>query len=78
MTPQQVLMWCSSLLKQFSAQIRAAEKTYYIEIPNDLSELIKRKNAKGKHNFDHRNLLKQVVRQQAPVDPFLDSGINDD
>ena len=44
MTLQQVLMWCHSLLKDFSLQIRAAEKTYYLELQNDLLELIRRKN----------------------------------
>ena len=36
MTPQQALMWHSSLLNQFWLQIRASDKTYYIEIQNDL------------------------------------------
>ncbi len=44
MTPQQVLMWCNSLLKDFSLQIRAAEKTYYLEFQNGLLELIQSKN----------------------------------
>ncbi|MFM7989208.1 MAG: hypothetical protein ACKPKO_58830, partial [Candidatus Fonsibacter sp.] len=30
MTPQQVLMWCNSLLKDFSLQIRADKETYYL------------------------------------------------
>ena len=78
MASQQVLMWCKSLLTQLSPQIRASEKTYYLEIQNDLSELLKRKSANGKQFFDHWNLLKLVLRQQAHVDPFLDGGINDD
>ena len=36
MTPQQVLMWRNSLLKDFSLQIRAAEETYYLEFQNGL------------------------------------------
>ncbi|MFM7984665.1 MAG: hypothetical protein ACKPKO_35610, partial [Candidatus Fonsibacter sp.] len=44
MTPQQVLMWCNSLLKDFSLQIRADKETYYLELQNDLLALIKRKN----------------------------------
>ena len=36
MTPQQVLMWCNSLLKDFSLQIRADKETYYLELQNDL------------------------------------------
>ena len=78
MTPQQVLMWRNSLLEEFSLQIRASEKTYYLEIHSDILELAKRNNAKGKRCFDGRNRLKHVVRQQAPMGPFLESGINDD
>ena len=48
MTPQQVLMWCNSLLKDFSLQIRASKETYYLELQNDLLALIKRKNNIGK------------------------------
>ncbi len=62
-------MWCNSLIKQFSLQILASDKAYSVDIPSDLFELIKRNSAKG---------LKQVIRQQAPVDPFLHSEINDD
>ena len=31
MTPQQVLMWCNSLLKDFMLLIRAGQETYYLE-----------------------------------------------
>ena len=55
----------------FSLQIRAAEKTYYIEFQNGLLELIKRKNKTGKIYFDERNLLKQDVPHQQD-DPFID------
>ena len=75
MTPQQVLMWCNSLLKDFSIQIRAAEKTYYLETQNDILELVKRKNKNGKIYFDGKNLLKQVAPQQQQEereDPFID------
>ena len=76
MTPQQVLMWCNSLLKDFSIQIRAAEKTYYLETQNDILELVKRKNKNGKIYFDGKNLLKQVAPQQQQQeereDPFID------
>ena len=71
MTPQQVLMSCNSQLKQLTLQIRASQNTYYLEVRNDLLQLVKRNSAKGGNN-----LRKQVVIQQAPVDPFLDSGIN--
>ncbi|MFM7983830.1 MAG: hypothetical protein ACKPKO_31345 [Candidatus Fonsibacter sp.] len=36
MTPQQVLMWCNSLLKDFSMQIKADKETYYLELQNDI------------------------------------------
>ena len=48
MTPQQVLMWCNSLLKDFSLQIRADKETYYLELQNDLLTLTERKNKIGK------------------------------
>ena len=54
MTPQQVLMWCNSLLKDFSLQIRADKETYYLELQNDLLALIKRKNGIGKIYFDEK------------------------
>jgi stalled ribosome alternative rescue factor ArfA len=44
MTPQQILMWVNSLLKPFSLQIKAGEKTYQLELQNDLMSLIQRKN----------------------------------
>jgi hypothetical protein len=72
MTNQQVLMWCNSLLKQFSLQIRASDRTYHL----DLLGLIKCKNAEGKLFFDHMSLVTQVVRLQAPVDSFLECGVN--
>ena len=71
MTPQQVLMWCNSLLKDFSLQIRAGKETYYLEFQNDLFALIKRKNDIGKIYFDRDNLLKQVALNQQD-DLFID------
>jgi hypothetical protein len=71
MTPQQVLMWCNSLLKDFSLQIRADKDTYYLEFQNDLFALIKRKNNIGKIYFDRGNLLKQVALNQQD-DLFID------
>ena len=71
MTPQQVLMWCDSLLKDFSLQIRAAEKTYHLEFQNGLLEIIKRKNKTGKIYFDEKNLLKQDAPRQQD-DPFIE------
>ncbi|MFM7979061.1 MAG: hypothetical protein ACKPKO_07055 [Candidatus Fonsibacter sp.] len=64
MTPQQVLMWCNSLLKDFSLQIRADKETYYLELQNDLLALIKRKNRIGEIYFDEQNLLKQGAPHQ--------------
>ena len=63
MTPQQVLMWCNSLLEDFSLQIRADKETYFLELQNDLLELIKRKNGIGKIYFDEKDLLKQGASQ---------------
>jgi len=71
MTPQQVLMWCNSLLKDFSLQIRADKETYYLELQNDLLTLIKRKNNIGKIYYDRDNLLKQVALNQQE-DLFID------
>ena len=71
MTPQQVLMWCNSLLNDFSLQIRADKETYYLELQNDLLTLIKRKNNIGKIYYDRDNLLKQVGLNQQ-YDLFID------
>jgi len=71
MTPQQVLMWCNSLLKDFSLQIRADKETYYLEFQNDLFALIERKNKIGKIYFDKDNLLKQGAPNQQD-DLFVD------
>ena len=64
MTPQQILMWANSLLKPFSLQIRAGEKTYQLEIQNELMSLTTRKNKNGWIYRDGRNLLNQKVRKQ--------------
>ena len=74
MTPQQILMWANSLLKPFSLQIRAGEKTYQLEIQNELMSLITRKNKNGRIYKDGRNLLNQKVRTQIAEeeDLFLD------
>ena len=73
MTPQQILMWANSLLKQFSLQIKAGEKTYQLELQNDLMSLIQRKNKNGKIYNDGRNLLnQQVPKKRVEEDPFLD------
>ena len=64
-------MWCNSLLKDFSLQIRADKETYYLELQNDLLALIKRKNNIGKIYYDRDNLLKQVALNQQD-DLFID------
>jgi hypothetical protein len=70
MSPQQVLMWCNSLLKQFSVQVRAEKHGgYFLELQNDLLDLIKRKNDSGRFYEDSRNLLKQESKDG---DPFID------
>ena len=61
MTPQQILMWANSLLKPFSLQIRAGEKTYQLDIQNELMSLITRKNKNGRIYKDGRILLNQKV-----------------
>ena len=70
MTPQQILMWANSLLKPFSLQIRAGEKTYQLDIQNELMSLITRKNKNGRIYKDGRNLLNQKVRKQV-VEEYL-------
>ena len=74
MTPQQALMLAKFLLKQFSLQISAGEKTYQLEIQNELMSLITRKNKNGRVYKDGRKLLNQKVRKQIAEeeDLFLD------
>ena len=63
MTLQQVLLWCNSLLKDFSLKVRAADKkTYYLELQNDLLALIQRKNEIGKIYFDEKEPLETTGR----------------
>ena len=70
MSPQQVLMWRNSLLKLFSVQVRAEKHGgYFIELQNDLLNLIKRKNDAGRFYEDSGNLLKQESKEG---DPFVD------
>ncbi|MFM7982980.1 MAG: hypothetical protein ACKPKO_27020, partial [Candidatus Fonsibacter sp.] len=71
MTPQQVLMWCNSLLKDFSLQIRADKETYYLELQDDLLAVIKTKNMIGEIYFDKENFLKQGAPHQQG-DLFVD------
>jgi stalled ribosome alternative rescue factor ArfA len=73
MTPQQILMWVNSLLKPFSLQIKAGEKTYQLELQNDLMSLIQRKNKNGREYKDRKNLLNQrVPKKQVEEDLFMD------
>ena len=74
MAPQQILMWANSLLKPFSLQIRAGEKTYQLDIQNKLMNLITRKNKNGGIYKDGWNLLNQKIRKQIAEeeDLFLD------
>ena len=74
MTPQQVLMWCNSLLKDLSLQIRADKETYYLELQNDLLALTKRKNGIGNIYFDGNSLLKQGA-PQPQEDLFVDDDL---
>ncbi|MFM7990047.1 MAG: hypothetical protein ACKPKO_63110 [Candidatus Fonsibacter sp.] len=64
MTPQQVLRWCNSWLKDFSLQIRADKETYYLRLQNDLLALIQRNNNIGNIYIDKENILKQGAPNQ--------------
>ena len=68
--PAKVLMWRSSLLTPILVQIRAKKHWgYFLELQNDLLDLIKRKNKSGRFYEDSRNLLKQESKDG---DPFID------
>ncbi|MFM7983114.1 MAG: hypothetical protein ACKPKO_27720, partial [Candidatus Fonsibacter sp.] len=71
MTPQQVLVWCNSLLKDFSMHIRADKDTYHLELHSDVLALNKRKNNIGEIYFDKDNRLKQGAPNHQ-VDLFID------
>ena len=47
-------MWANSLLKQVSLHIKAGETTYQLELQNDLTSLIQRKNKKGRIYSDRK------------------------
>ena len=66
-------MWVNSLLKPFSLQIRAGEKTYQLELQKDLMSLTQRKNKNGREYKDRNNLLIQrVPKKQVEEDLFVD------
>jgi hypothetical protein len=73
MTPQQILMWINSLLKDFSLQIKAGAKVYRLELQNDLMNLIARKNEEGRLFKDSRGILNQMLPEKYAERVFDDS-----
>ena len=73
MTPQQILMWANSLLKDFSLQIKAGPKVYRLELQNDLLNLIARKNGEGRLFKDSRGILNQMLPEKYAERVFDDS-----
>ncbi len=74
MTPESVLAWASSLLKQFSLQLRAGEKVYHIELQNDFMSLTACKNTSGEAED---LFLDDETRAKKQLDATrLDGGIN--
>ena len=73
MTPQQILMWVNSLLKDFSLQIKAGPKVYRLELQNDLLNLIARKNGEGRLFKDSRGILNQMLPEKYAERVFDDS-----
>ena len=67
-------MWCNALSNEFAARIRAVEKSYDLEVPNALWELIKRKSQSGTVYVDGKHILQQVAPLQARAteDLFID------
>jgi hypothetical protein len=73
MTPQQILMWANSILKDFSLQIKAGPKVYRLELQNDLLNLIARKNGEGRLFKDSRGILNQMLPEKYAERVFDDS-----
>ena len=66
-------MWVNSLLKPISLQIKAGQKTYQLELQNDLMSLTQRKNKNGREYKDRKTLLnQQVPKKQVEEDLFID------
>ena len=69
MSLTQITNWTNQILEPFSLRITGKDGTYKIELLNDILELIRRKNARGKTYEDSKNLLNQPVKR---LDPFED------
>ena len=69
MTLVQITNWTNQILEPFSLKIAGKDGKYKIELLNDILELIRRKNARGRSYEDGRNLLNQPVKRE---DPFQD------
>ena len=69
MSLTQITNWTNQILEPFSLRITGKDGTYKIEILNDILDLIRRKNARGKTYQDAKNLLNQPVKR---LDPFED------
>ena len=71
-TPQQILMWVNSLLKDFSLQIKAGPKVYRLELQSGLLNLIARKNKEGRLFKDSRGILNQMLPERFAKHVFDD------
>ena len=69
MTLVQITNWTNQILEPFSLKIIGKGGNYNIELLNDILELIRRKNARGKTYEDSNNLLNQPLKRE---DPFQD------
>ena len=69
MTPKRILNWINRVIGQFSLHINCDAGGYQLQILNDVLEIIKRKNARGRCYNDKDNLLKQT---RSDGDPFHD------
>ena len=69
MSLTQITNWTNQILEPFSLKITGKEETYKLELLNDIVELIRRKNARGKSYHDAGNLLSQPLKRE---DPFQD------
>ena len=69
MSLTQITNWTNQIIEPFSLRITGKDGTYKIELLNDILELIRRKNARGKTYEDAKNLLNQPVKR---LDPFQD------
>ena len=69
MTPKRILNWINRVIGQLSLHINCDASGYQLQILNDVLEIIRRKNARGRCYNDKDNLLKQT---RSDGDPFND------